>query len=937
MRDKIDSGDITIQVESSKEDIYVPNGLAVSRGLRNISINPGYTPVTALLYGEALTLPRPPGGGATSTVLKTVETWTVDNLTPGWGAYSNGVWTITAKCRLAFEVNFLRSEASPYIYRNDEIIFNGAIGSSGPLVKTMVFASFDVGDTFHVAITPFYILEAGQQGKLLGVGSYPNTDAYDPSNMIISFASDDWQQNPYIYVYSQVSDPNPSGPESFNNTISYRKTGRPKVAEMTASTEIETERVTVGYTTNGSPIRRTEIVDYFTTVVQRRGGPAGPVLMQSRFPVPVLDGDQVNFSGSIAINRTGSNMLTDTGAETGVDIRFSIWGVGIIIDEYGVESMNPIELMFYQANLQPVHNKTSSLITFTMPTIPNATIPSWVDAVYMTVSYVDNVDQKYSTGTLVAQTTSGQNEPVTPPGTPSKRVVTTYLDQRAFRLHFFSGNTEIDTYIVDYSGTGVAFKNRSIYKATSSQMSVTLVGLINGYDVDIYEYDYETSTRGNKITTLAVPPAQETSIELDLSSDAIEIVSASDFYVNDVRITPTANIDFVETSSQRIYYTNITDDISKISIINEDGAGATATIDFCSANLDPNTSDVLQKGRNIRIMGRHYGEEYESRPPGWTGEAEYDEIFTGVIRSVRSEYDYLEDEPIIQIIAYNGKFEVENEKKAPVFDNFYEYGPVFNKLGVDVLHNGFNWGGKRGKLPDPFLFFPPSYGSTLWEALLTTRNTVGGYCYFNRKNQLVVIDEDLSDIPELVFTDGTLPGDISYGNLKMISDTSTWINKVDLEEQMIDYKAFKNAATEQGKHPPQFLRYPATKTQTATFKDEGRIEKFDEASLSLSVVRGTGSFRDIIGNKFGDGFSIKGNYLLNKWAENESIIDSFSVPIKSSRDIYFMSRLDLISNVNVVYKGDIYECRVLEIEHTITPGHWHVELFFKPKPGSVWW
>lgn len=120
----------------------------------------------------------------------------------------------------------------------------------------------------------------------------------------------------------------------------------------------------------------------------------GPTILQTKIPTPVTPGDQVNFSGTFAVRRTGHDGLNgirdSNNTRTGVNIRVTVWGIGPQPeDEYGDADDTVVALLNYTAALQGTGNFTGTgvqHVSFTIPTVSAATVPAGVTRVHLTVA-----------------------------------------------------------------------------------------------------------------------------------------------------------------------------------------------------------------------------------------------------------------------------------------------------------------------------------------------------------------------------------------------------------------------------------------------------------------------------------------------------------------------------------------------------------------------
>lgn len=915
------------------EDVWIPNGLAVSTGL--------YDKYAPLPYDNVQFRMSEPF--YLSNTWEKVNNWLPTNgdVDYGWGTYSDGRLTITREVTLNINVTlwvytvesptstrarFNRSGEYFYLTRRN-------VGILPAWEHTAVYYAYDLKPGEYIELEAMDS-DAPAQASYIRT-RYNETETASQTRMDVNVFNRNWQQSSMNFVFNKNIKKVVSGNTSFANTISYKKTGRPKVTEALFDTDV-TETQEPIEDDDGNVIGyETVIDDYLTTTSIRRGDKAGPVLAQTRFPVPVKPGYKVNFSGQYNVRPTGSPVGTEAdGSPTALLIRASIWGIGLKPDEYGVDQFKATELMFYMATLQPANSRTATPITYTLPTIPDATVPDGVQGVVFTLSYVEEATLSYATGTHTTSHTSSKNSKQTPDADSGLTYLNMYLDDRHVSLDVKFDDESNRVYRNTASATNVGRRGHGIYSNVGDTVDIVFMGApFAAATINVYEYGGDI--RGALLGSFTATAEERKAVTVYPSTDKIELDSTDDFYVESVLNREDYSLVTSQNRIEKVTFIDVTDDISKISIIREEGGSGSCTVDFCSNVLDPLTSTHLRIGKRFRVLGRHYGETHSSRPANWIGEAEYDEVFTGVIKRISTEYDYYEDEPIIQIIAYDGQFDVDMIKDQGAHRDFIEYGPVLNAIGVDAYVDGFNWGGKASTIPDKFLYFPAAHGPTLWECLMMTRNTRKSHVHFNRKNQLIINTEPVN-VTEIVITDGSLPGDISYGNMERKQDSANALNSVSITEHLIDYNDFLDKTLSGGKEPPQNIQYPQSTTRTAEIKNDENILEVGEKDQLFDVVRGSGEFLDIQEENYGPGFKTWAEEILAQSNDNP-MITKITIPIKSSSDIAKISKLDLLSRVDIVYKGQVQTSRIREIEHEIKPGHWHVELNFKPGDGKSFW
>lgn len=933
MYDKIDSNDVTVQIETAAEDNWVPDGIAVSSGIYDIPlvVDPAsITPMGMTKTGSDVPL---------NDSWVDITGWAAMGDKPGTVIDSNKslvvaeTGTIMVSTAIKFNstsyltfnfifANFRRSKGSVRLLRNDEVITTRTGENSVTLQKVVNVLA---GDKIRIQVKGIKPENSGSFGTfptLETTGTKIEFSGYDASSIDfeegmayagdVGFYDDTWGR----YV-----------------SPTHIKKGLPNATASSIRTNGELiDNGAGGYTLN-----------HTSEMSLSRGSASGPILAQTRVPIAVFEGSKVNWSGIMRVRQTGSkDEQTDDGILTGLNVRFSLFGTGITTDEYGIESVTATELMFYQATLQSVSSEATSLIEYTLPTLPDATVPANVDSVYFTCSLVQVESEQYSAGTFTDKKTTqqsggNQDRPTPPPKSTAEMKYFGWKHTNPLKINVSPPASMKRVTSHPMSKTGVAYKNGDVFTNVKANAKVTFFGMPNtATSINIHNYD--GTTVGTLIGTYSALAGERKTVTITPSGTQIKISKsgANDYFIESVLNETTDTLTTLKTQIRSSTFSNVNDDISKISILREESDTGTLTIDFCSDNLDPFTSQVLLPGKVIRVLGRHYGSGVQVRPSGWTGEAEYVTLYTGVVKEVNTEYDY-EESPIIQVIAYDVNDPLEKMKPGVAFDVMSKYIPFLNKVGQSVLLDSYDVGGKYGDMPDKFMHRPSSHGEyPLAQSLNMTRNTVRGYIYANRKNQLVILSEAKTNAP-VVFTDGTGAGDLNYGRIGKKHATKTIINNIQLQENTLDAESFRETTIGGEDGPPSDIRYPEGKRRTATYRNADSILEWGEITRSLDVVRGDGDLKKLYRNDLGEGFTEWGAVLLDQNSSPVFTVQDVSVPVKGSDDIRKICAIDLLDPANVVYKGTTYTTKIREIEHTIIPGRWFSEYKFTTSGDMTIW
>lgn len=501
-----------------------------------------------------------------------------------------------------------------------------------------------------------------------------------------------------------------------------------------------------------------------------------------------------------------------------------------------------------------------------------------------------------------------------------------------------SGQVSVSAYL-DFVGTAGTYKkqvnidlNGTIIKTfETSEESSGVSGqtdYINVVAGDVFRFKAENNSSTESRRTVS----EATHFEIVF---APLNASGNDFYIESCVPKKWDEFQFTQNYLESITYSNVTEDTASISIERAEADAGVITVKFASVELDPITNSLLQPGRNIRILGRHYGPGNEIRPGSWSGDSYYEINAVGKIKRIEVVYDY-KNEPQISVTAYDIYQKADSVQLGLAYDDTIEYAPAVHALGNPVYINGFDYTGPSSRMPEELRYFPSAYGSiSLMDGLIMTRNTNKGFVYVNKKNELIVKDDISTDV-KLVFTDGTLPGNLSMGNVKQGLDTETIINAIDIEENLLDKSDYVDRIASSAQ-PPEEFKTISGKERTVRYQDVGSIQNFGEYAKSFQVVRGTGKHIDIKNNNFGTPFENWAAEILENFAVPNIYISEITVPVKSSDHIRMLSSLDILDKVWVCYKGETYEVNIRSIQQEIRPGKWTFVIKFLPQSDMTYW
>lgn len=903
MADGIDRRHISVQIEDSHEDNYVVDGIANSYGRYNLPlfVTPVViNPMKANKYGN-----QSLGDGEIK-----ITGWSVASGFTSTNIVNNAlVATQTGKVRIVFKSSISVSFASVrfQIKVNGKVVQAGS--GSGSISKVILLSAGDIIEVYATKAwhqtgwwlfsRPPAVATVNASGTSLAIEDYVETD-FDFEEDMVYGAENGWYDDAWGRYVSPT----------------YNKSGLPFVTEAAVSTNSQG----------------------FNTIYLTRGSVSGPILAQSRYPIPVIAGSKVNFSGNFRVRKTGSkDEQTASGTKTGINVRFSLWCIGLTIDEYGVESIEPIEVMFYMSTLQAASSSDESMMEYTLPTIPDATIPAGMTGMYFTCSLVYTADSSYGAGTFSSKT-SAKDTATNPPKSPGEMRYFGWSNANPLKIKVELPSTMNKVTEHPLSRTGFAFRGRKLFQNVKPGASITFFGFPGAAStINIYNYN---GAKQDLIGTFSSVANTANTVTVNPSGSDIWIESTGDYFIESVSNPSSRSFTSMSNQIAKKTYSNIDADITKISIKREEAGTTSATIDFSSENMDPSVESSLLRnslGKEIRILGLHYGDDYTDRPAGWSGDPLFDELLVGKISKTTAKYDY-KNEPIVQVIVQSGQDRMSRMKTGAAFYDFSKYGQYFNRSGMDVLYRDFNWGGPVRASLDKYLLEPEAHGDfTFLDALVMTRNSNKMYFYVNAKNQLIITDTlshtgvHLSDDPVDTATDS-----IGYGKYTRKSDTQNVINQIITDEKALDTEDYKDRSLSADR-PPDDLRYPSVKSQSGTHINEESANMIGTQSKTFPVIRRVESMHDLFYGKIGPGYKEWANELLSVLSNFDASIDEVNIPVRNNWHVYKVSQIDLLGYVTIKNKGTEEELKVRAIEHTIIPGKWFCTLSFAPNNQATYW
>lgn len=889
MYDKIDTGDITLQVESTREnreamDAFGNSSIAISQGSfdRGLSQDEvSYTEMRMNKNGDVYNIYD----------FTDITGWVADAGYPGTVITNNGLVIqqsaqVVLEFKGAFGNGFFSSRVNSYV----RILVNGSI------VKT-------ASGNANLGIYHVLFLKAGDVVK---IQARCTNYWFDASRL---------RGGRDTYLKVRLNKPGEfdfEGDLAWPENSGFNYVGNNK---WVVAPRAKKGRNPITTANDGGPDGYGNSFEGYTV---------GPVIAQSKVPWPVKGGQTVNFSGNF-VSKGNPREKSDFSGDTLVLFRFSLWGSGVTTDEYGTETENKIELMYYQAS-----NSTSGTASYNLSGIPSATVPEGITHLYFTVSCVYQADGTYGTinyevlaGSMVVSLASYFGASVVNP-------IQVIINQPS---------SIQPVYTHPLSKTGVAFKNPAHFHTIHPGAQMTFFARPEETcGVNIYNWN---GTRGSLITYVSAAVNERKTVTIPLSAPgSIELVPDNGtVYVEKIVNAESDTLTSTTDQLKKITFVDIEDDASRISILKEEGDKSTGTIDFATATLDPAVSPLLKPGKVVRVLGRHYGNGNTTRPAGWIGPALYSTLFTGKVKRVTSGYSY-EDDPVVQVTLYDVYDSLQTIKTEFASDQMIKYGAWFNRVGSSIVYNGIDWAGSakdESTVPNKFVYEPSAWGNiSLADSISMTRNANKWWVMVDRFNKMRILTS-LNPTKKYTLTDGTVAGDLNYGRFSRGSDTDSVINKIGVQEYILDVKDLKDRNLSSSSEPPADLDFVRSKQQTATFSNKTSVNAYGEFSKSFDVVRGNGNYLDLSNGYTGSNFKSWAEAILAERSEPTINISELNVPIKNSNDIRKISELEILDKVDIVYKGSTQTSRVREIEHTIIPGRWYTEIRFDSKGDMTYW
>lgn len=634
----------------------------------------------------------------------------------------------------------------------------------------------------------------------------------------------------------------------------------------------------------------------------------GPVLAHSRMAIPVAQGMKLNWSGRFRIRRTGYNPEDENGSDTNINMRAVLWGTKEVTDEYGVESTNKVELLAYQAQMQQFvfGSPQNNYIVFTLPVVSDVVIPADVDRVHLTVTMYAS-----TTGnTFKAQYRSFYW------GALDTDFFAVYTDNP---LTVYVKKPDIVNLTVEnpISLTSRVFRNRTTFTNVPTEAELILCA-----DPGATGPVTVTAHAGAvQLASVVVPAGGRVVTPIDTAGSAtVTLTSPGNYGVERLTARELSTLTVEQNPAQRYTYTDVLDEVNKITAESVEADLALATIRFISDTI----SDQLTVGRRIRLIAKHDG--------GHTV------VYTGTIRARRIVHSFNRKDQV-ELTVHTSHGTVSQGSCPVAYDQLIEYAPLVAATGAQVVINGVDYTSRSRPLPDGWDYFP-SYsdpGLTLGESLMMVRNTRKAYLFVDRHNRMQ-LRSDLSGTPVLDLSDVPGEGDMSYTlDLQSGSDTATLVNSVAVTEHYLDRDSFLDRDTD-GEDPPiMALTNIDSKTRTIEYRRQSSIDLYGLQKRTFDIVRGTGNWDDLIADRYGTTFQAWATAILDAYGDDVQSVNQIHLAVTERRHIALISRLQALDAVVVRFRGASTVRRVRSLEHTIKHDRWTVTMNFDAKNEQAHW
>lgn len=476
---------VQLQIESSRTDVYVPDGVAISNGRYDI-----------LPTDLANVLPM----GITKTGDVTGITNTLTQVTG---------WTITDPAT---------------VLTNDGIViqqdFYGLIMFSAGYAKAPFgYSKLDVNMTIKVngQIVREYIHKRNDS-DMFYIGSLKAGDvvtfhtSYYASRRVRKYINGSYQ-----YV-TEVATGKLLAANTNASLKKYRRDAIDPVYDLVYPDGSAVYYGVTSQTTGRAPDYGKEYKTFYDATVsggetssanisKDKGNTFGPILAQSRQPLPVEPGYLVDFTGKFRMRGYGEVQKDKNEATTSLKIRYSLWGVVNKVDEYGTE----------RADRELVFEEFTHTTSFTVRDY-------WIQA-HDPIEIPDDIREVYFTCALRADTTDEYQAAMYKSGGTGPAYNTFFLIYNDNPLIIdVQLPTELKTYTHAQSSTGVAFKYRRWFDNMTEAKQLTFMGKPDT-PVTISVYQSSNHVRGSLIGSYTAAANQRRTIAISSAAGQIELDS----------------------------------------------------------------------------------------------------------------------------------------------------------------------------------------------------------------------------------------------------------------------------------------------------------------------------------------------------------------------------------------------------------------------------
>ena len=329
----------------------------------------------------------------------------------------------------------------------------------------------------------------------------------------------------------------------------------------------------------------------------------------------------------------------------------------------------------------------------------------------------------------------------------------------------------------------------------------------------------------------------------------------------------------------------------------------TMQLSMSDVALDPASSDVLRKGRRIRVRSKNAGVYYDR--------------FVGKINNAHVDYEPRKNKPLltnISVTAIDAIADLANTKRANSVADITELTSLLEGQNVPWDINGEN----GQTLISPVTAGVNENASLLDQVALvrdTPRHATSegpSYAFVSRSGALTVRSEDTQAARPVAAVLNEDDGDVFYNDqFKLSYDSSACINEVLIKAQRLTGSG-ENQQTEEWSYGP--------------FRDQDSINKWGAHSKEFTVATSPSATIDTTGATY---FA---NFIADIFARNsepQMLMSSVQVPILNSAGIVFAGELDLYDKLNITNAEKAYDeiQNVVGINETITADRWIVDIF----------